>query len=289
MRTILGNLAIDKLIFDSEKESPGGPPFFIAKALRSLDIPDVHIVSTVGSDFDKNFFDSLNNEQLHLITTNAPTTRVGIRKDEDGKEYGFLISYSGKINSDLVQNQLKESEIVYVSTVLDEVSPEVLNKFQNSLICLDIQGFIRKPSENKWLRVKWSRAEEYLEKIDLIKISDYELEFLPKSLDELVKKHQDLVALITFGKNGAIAYSKGEYYFLPALAKEIKNPVGAGDYMFTCFSERYYESGNVKEALAKSTLEVAEFLQGRKLNLSLNEILKMVKITKNLYTSLQGL
>ena len=282
MRLIIGNLAIDTIFFNNSQESPGGPPYFISKALYAQQVKDVTILSCVGNDFDVSFFPELKVVNLSLVQRNK-TTRVGIKKDTSNNEYGFLIDYSGRIESKDLNDSLKKSEVVYVSTILDDILPDVLKSFTNSVVALDIQGFIRKPSDKKWSRESWARAKEYLRYASILKMSNYERDFLPMSFEEVTSLGKLEVILLTLGKKGVIAYSAGKYYFMPALAKEVNNPVGAGDYILTCFTENYIKSKNVGEALINSSLEVAGFLEGKSLEISRHEANKMLRITKSLY------
>jgi sugar/nucleoside kinase (ribokinase family) len=284
MRVILGNLAIDKIFFDNEKESPGGPPYFIASALKNQKVDDITIVSCAGADFKKSFFPKLKDIKLELIKKQN-TTQVGIKRDEFGSDYGFLIDYAGQIDARDIPQKLYDAKIVYVSTVLDDVSPQALKQFNNSLIALDIQGFIRKGSDKRWIRANWDNAKEYLKNVNVLKMSDYEKQFFPMSFEEAVKIGNLEVILLTLGKNGVVAYSNGNYYHMPALAKKVVSSIGAGDYFLTCFTESYHKNRNVSESLKLASLDVASFLENQKLNFSESDLDSMLKITKDLYIS----
>lgn len=284
MRVVLGNLAIDKLFFNKGKESPGGPPYFISLALKKQGVKDIAIVSCAGQTFEKSFFPELNDVNLNLITKQN-ITRVGIKRDETGADYGFLINYAGKINAEDIPKNLSGAEIVYVSTILDDVRPLALNQFKSSLIALDMQGFIRRSSNEKWIRTTWDNAGEYLKNIQILKMSDYEKQFFPMSFEDAMKVGKLEVILLTLGKLGVVAYSNGNYYSMPALAKNVVNSNGAGDYFLTCFTENYSKKRDVIDSLKQASLDVASFLEDRKVIFSESELNSMVKITKDLYIS----
>jgi len=282
MRAILGNLAIDKLFFEGGKESPGGPPYFIAQALLLQGLNDINIVSCIGEDFDINFFPLIKNVRLYPVRTKF-TARVGIKKDEQGQEYGFLMARPGKISINSIPMHLKKSEIVYVSTILDEVTLEDLDFFRDSMVSLDIQGFIRNPSHERWSRKEWSLAKDYIKRVTILKMSDYEMKFFPLKFEEAFKDTKLKVILVTLGKKGIVACSRDKYYYMPALARKVVNPVGAGDYILTCFSEEYYKTKNIQRALIDSSVKVANFLEGGNYHLPNEEVNKKIRVTKNLY------
>lgn len=269
LRLIIGNLAIDTVVYE-RKDVPGGPTYFIVKELKNTGKFNIHVVSKLGPDFDAAFFPALSDVKMYQIPARF-TTRVTIRKDEKGEDVGALLTYAGQITKEDVPDI--KPEIVFVSTVLNDVEPEVLEKYKDSLIALDLQGFIRESTAVKWNRVPWENPREYLQYVDILKMSEYESQFLNVSYEDAFYLGVKAI-VITHGKDGAELILPNKKYKIPSYATNVVSTLGAGDSFMTAFAEKYAETKNPLESLAFASREVACFLEQKEILKTTDDILK---------------
>lgn len=163
---VISSFAEDRIIYGSKKVlKKGGPARFITQVLKKLRMP------------------------YQLICNDEGIVEIDMRNN---MEKGRIISTS-KI---LCQMQNK-AEIVLISTLLDEFDLKAFGKF----CCVDLQGYVRDGSD---FGKKRAFDSEELEKFDVVKVTKYEVQYIPK---DRVKRLKTLV--ITDGEKGFEVIQEG--------------------------------------------------------------------------------
>jgi len=138
-------------------------------------------------------------------------------------------------------------KIIHLGPVANEVDPEIMTCFPNSLKCLTPQGWFR--GINKQRQVifqEWEHCDRYLTQADIAVIS----------LDDIQKdegKIENMASLIpvfvvTENFKGARVYWHNDVRFFSAPEVKYLDDTGAGDIFATAFFYRYHFTKNPWEA-----------------------------------------
>jgi len=122
-----------------------------------------------------------------------------------------------------------------------EVSIELiehLRKTKDTLLALDVQGFVRvRAADSRLFNSDWPEKKEVLAMIDILKTDAVEAESLTGEKD--LREAAKILAgwgpseIVMTHKNGILVYSDGEFYEAEFHLKEIVGRTGRGD---TCFA-----------------------------------------------------
>ena len=158
-------------------------------------------------------------------------------------EKGRIISTS-KI---LCQMQNK-AEIVLISTLLDEFDLKAFGKF----CCVDLQGYVRDGSD---FGKKRAFDSEELEKFDVVKVTKYEVQYIPK---DRVKRLKTLV--ITDGEKGFEVIQEGNRQKFTIKKIDAPDTIGSGDTFFAAFCVEYYRTNDITKSAEFANCVTREFL-----------------------------
>lgn len=233
---------------ESFNKMPGGAPANVAVAAAKLG-GETYFIGMLGKDsFGEFLLDTLKNYGVKTdyvaMTSKAKTALAFVSLDHTGeRDFSFYRNPSADLllSVDDVKNIVfKEGDCISFCSVdlvdfpVKEATEFLLKKAKekNAIILFD-------PNVRKDL---WDNLEDckrtilyFLQYVDIVKISDDELEFITgeKELEKAVlflKKRGVKNIIITLGKNGALAYFSDKKIF--AEGYEVKNCVdttGAGD------------------------------------------------------------
>ena len=234
-------LAVGTVAFDAI-ETPfgktdhilGGAATYIGLAASVLNIK-TGIVSVVGGDFPEEYLNLLKERDIDI---------EGIEIFPEEKTFFWSGKYHNDLNSrDTLATELnvlekfnpkipehcKDCDILLLGNLHPSVQLSVLEnmKCRPRLIILDTMNF--------WMNHTWDLLMEIIGKVDVITINDEEARqlsgeySLPKAAQKIHEMGPQYV-IIKKGEHGAILFSEGKIFAIPALPLEdVFDPTGAGD------------------------------------------------------------
>ncbi len=234
---IVGSLAFDAIETPAGKTDKiiGGASPYIALASSYFGVKP-QIISVVGGDFQKEYFNLLNNSGID-------TSGVEVRPD------GKTMFWSGVYNKDMNQRTTLVTEL----NVFADFSPSVPDSYKNPDVLMlgnitpsiqqaVIQKIGNRPklivmdTMNYWMNTTPDDLDATIRMVDVLTINDEEARQLSGEYS-LVKAARKILSMgllyliIKKGDNGAMLFARdGQIFFAPALPLEnVADPTGAGD------------------------------------------------------------
>ncbi len=232
----VGTVAFDAIEtpFGKTDKILGGAATYIGLAASVLNT-DVSLVSVVGGDFPQ--------EYLDMMTKKGINTE-GIEIIKEGKTFFWSGKYHNDLNSrDTLATELNvlenfepkipqsadNAEVLLLGNLHPAVQLSVLEKMKSrpKVVILDTMNF--------WMDHTWDLLMEVIAKTDVITINDEEARQLSGeySLTKAAQKIHQLgprYVIIKKGEHGALLFSEGKIFAIPALPLEdVFDPTGAGD------------------------------------------------------------
>lgn len=154
---------------------------------------------------------------------------------------------AGKIAGADIPPAWQRASIVLLAPIANEVDPQALHLFSNSLVGLAPQGWLRRwDNKGNVSAGPWAEAEEYLRLAAAVFISEEDL------LDgEMLDKYRQWSRLLvlTQGQNGCTIFFNDEVRQVPGFPGPVVDTTGAGDVFATAFLLRLFQTdGNPAEA-----------------------------------------
>ena len=146
-----------------------------------------------------------------------------------------------------IPDDWRRAKIVHLGPICNEVSPDLVSIFSNSLVGITPQGWFRRWKEDGQVYIDdWPEAEEVLKLAGAVIVSP---EDLPnKETIERIREWCQVVVL-TLQSSGSRVYFRNESRPIAAADINEVNPTGAGDIFATAFLIRLYQTrGNPWEA-----------------------------------------
>lgn len=236
----------------------GGTPTYSGLTLANLN-EKVGIVSKVGEESPELFFSGYDGGTLDtsgILIGSGETTRFENKYFENGRRDQVCNEFSGTIETDDIPVSYMKANGFYISPILNEISPEMLEKISNNSegdVMFDPQGAFRKvKSTGEVVLEKPGNLEEYLRHVDIVKIGMDELTVFDKSSEKVLKDLLCMgprVAILTLGKNGAKVMAENEEIIeVDALDVEPKDITGAGDVFGAAFLHDYLKNKDLERA-----------------------------------------
>ncbi|MEM2111646.1 MAG: carbohydrate kinase family protein [Candidatus Bathyarchaeia archaeon] len=233
------------------KPTLGGPPTYTSIAARRLGA-NVSVISKVGEDFQPKYLKWLKNQGVDLSGLNKVkgtlTTSFMLNYFENGERQMALKNRAPPIEAEDVPDNL-ETNSIHVAPIANEVSYKVIDKLRRltNTVSLDPQGFLRRFTEEGMMYLAKMDNLEILEKIDIFKSSEREIEVLTGESDVLkamimIHEHGAKIVIVTRGMEGSILYFKNRFHKIPAARpKIVVDTTGAGDAFIGGFMAEYIE------------------------------------------------
>ena len=232
----VGTVAFDAIEtpFGKTDKILGGAATYIGLSASVLNA-NVSLVSVVGGDFPQEYFDLLTNRNINI---------EGIEIFPNEKTFFWAGKYHNDLNSrDTMATELnvlekfepkipehcKNYDILLLGNLHPSTQLAVLNGMscRPKLVILDTMNF--------WMNHTWDLLMEVIAKSDVITINDEEARqlsgeySLPKAAQKIHKMGPKYV-IIKKGEHGALLFSEGKVFAIPALPlEEVFDPTGAGD------------------------------------------------------------
>jgi sugar/nucleoside kinase (ribokinase family) len=155
----------------------------------------------------------------------------------------------------------RRAPIVHLGPVAQEVSPELAEAFDDALIGVTPQGWLRRwDDDGLVLPAEWPESERILDAAHVVVLSLEDLGGDRPRLEALARRARLLV--LTLGEQGALVYQHGGHQRVPAFEVEEVDPTGAGDVFATGFLIRYAETGDAIEAARFANCVASFVVQG---------------------------
>lgn len=252
---VIGHVTRDVIrIKDKQNEMPGGVAYYFSTALRSLGC-NICLITKLAEE-DKG------------LLTNLVKNGIDILHNRSEQTMAFINTYMGDWNSRTqsvkhVAEPFTPEDITAISTKIFHLGPlttedipleifRLLSK--RSRISLDAQGFLRKVQNGEIENVDWIGKQEGLTYVDILKVDSKEAEILAEEKD--MKKAAARLSrygideiVITLGSEGALIYSKGKFYRIPAFpVKSIEDTTGCGDTYMAGYIYKRLKYRSIDEA-----------------------------------------
>lgn len=234
--------------------NPGGAPANVACALAILN-KKASFIGQVGDDhFGHVLSDVLKEKKVDLegllFSKNYLTTLAIVSLQSDGeRSFSFYRKDGADVmisSEDIFYTKIDEADIFHFGSVSMTHSPskettQKLVKYakdKGKKISFDVN--LR---ELLWsdLHSAYQQISAVLPYVDILKVSEEELEFLTKSQDHLdsVKKLSTIygipLILVTYGAKGSAVYYQGEFVFVEPFKVDAIDATGAGDAFYGTF------------------------------------------------------
>ncbi len=156
-------------------------------------------------------------------------------------------SVAERINLEDVPRNWQRASIVHIGPIANEVDPNVISLFSNSILGLAPQGWMRHWDENGHVyKKRWPEAEEFYRKAAVVFLSE---EDLPDRQALTLYKQWANLLVLTKGRDGCTIFIKGEAQHFSVDPVPVIDTTGAGDIFAAAFLIRYFQTaGNHVEA-----------------------------------------
>lgn len=219
----------------------GGASAYSSKTAFNLGLR-VGVVSAVGDDFLH--YDKLNGISLALARRGGFKTTTFENLYENGLRRQIIRGVAPAISQEDVPDEWRNTKIVYICPVANEVELSIVSLFNSSLVGASPQGWMRRWDERGI--VFPSKWELNCNCIDVLIMSEEDIMPFPQVIDEYVDKVK--IMILTRGENGSRLFMNGTVEDFPAFRTSVFDPTGAGDVFATAFLIKYFETNDPVEA-----------------------------------------
>ncbi len=225
----------------------GGTASYASLTAQSLG-KKVGIVTSAAHDLD---LTQLADMDIALLPSRFSTTFENIQTD--GGRLQTLHNRACDLYPNSIPAEWLNTPIVHLGPVANEVAPQIIDAFPNSLIGLTPQGWMR--SWDKKGRVstgEWIFDQDLIRKSSAAVLSIEDVKGNEKTIDKLASITPILV--VTEGPLGSRVYWNGDLRYVKAHRHQEKDPTGAGDIFAAAFFIRFDQTKDVWEAARFATI-----------------------------------
>lgn len=259
----VGTIAFDTIEtpFGKTEKILGGAATYIGLSASVLST-DISLVSIVGGDFPKDYLNLLSQRNINID---------GIEIIPEGKTFFWSGKYHNDLNSrntivtelnvlekfrPKIPEHCHNHEILLLGNLHPSVQLEMLSQIQYrpKLVILDTMNF--------WMNHTWDILTKVIAKSDVITINDEEARQLSReySLPRAAQKIHEMgpkYVIIKKGEHGALLFSEGKIFAIPALPLEdVFDPTGAGDTFAGGFAAHLATTGSISFENMKTAIIV---------------------------------
>ena len=154
---------------------------------------------------------------------------------------------AGQLTSEDIPSAWQRASIVYLGPIANEVDPDIIHLFSNSLVGLGPQGWMRRWDNQGTVSAgQWAVAEQYLRLAAAVFVSEEDL-----ADGEMLNKYREWSRLLvlTRGPDGCTIFFGDEIRQFPTYSVPVVDTTGAGDIFAAAFLVRLFQTGgNPSEA-----------------------------------------
>lgn len=263
----IGHITLDTVITPTNtKHMPGGTSFYFSNAVKNFDV-SFKLVTALGEK-EKYIAKALqhNNIQVKVLPSRHTVYFENTYSENQDHRTQRVSQQADPFNiKDLLEINAR---IFHLGPLLEEDIPvEILKDLsRKGLVSLDIQGYLRTVKKEEVYYNDWSKKEEALAYVDILKANEFEMETLTGQQDvfegaKLLANLGVKEVIITMGSKGSIVYKQGIFYNIPAYPPlEVIDATGCGDTYMAGYLYKTIAGAGVQEAgefaAAMSTIKI---------------------------------
>jgi hypothetical protein len=240
---IIGHLTQD---ITSNGPTLGGTASYAARTALAIGLR-VGIVTSCTSDIN---LADLKGVSISLRQSDYSTTFENIQTPNGRVQY--LHHVASELDYSMVPVTWRNTPIVHLGPVAQEVDPRLARAFSNSQVCLTPQGWLRSWNSDRQIHpTDWPEARYVLENADAAVLSIEDIQGDESRIEDFLASIPVLV--VTEGVRGSRLYWNGDLrYFKPPAVVEL-DPTGAGDVFAAAFFIRLSQTHDPWEAARFAT------------------------------------
>ncbi len=235
---LVGHVAVD---LTPNGKQLGGTVSYSALTAKAMGLK-VGMITSVGEDAN---LELLNGIQIYNIPTTHSTTFENI-KTENGRKQ-TIHHQATKISLEHIPDVWKNSPIVHLAPIAQEVEIDLIKHFNKSFIGVTPQGWMRTWDETGQVKyTAWENSEQVSGQVGGVVLS---LEDVNRDLEKIewLASHTNLLC-VTEGEAGCVLYWHGDRRRFRAIEVNEVDATGAGDIFATAFFIRLHQTKDVWEA-----------------------------------------
>ncbi len=228
----------------------GGTASYASLTAKALGLR-VGIVTAVAPNTSLELLDGI---QIHAVDSEFCSTFENINTPHGRIQYIYHVATT--LDYSMVPEVWRDTPIVHLGPIAQEVEPNLARNFSNSFIGLTPQGWLRSwDKQNRIHPSEWPEARFVLEHASAAVLSIEDVQGDERRIEEMASAIRILV--VTEGAAGCRLYWNGDLrHFSPPQENEV-DPIGAGDIFATAFFARLSANHDPWEAARFATFLAA--------------------------------
>ena len=219
----------------------GGTASYVSLFAHKLE-NRVGIVTSYGNNFQ--FADTFKNIPIHNIPSKQTTVFKNTYLPTGRTQY--LLNRATPITATDIPKEWLSVKMVHIGPIANEVDFSVIDLFEDSIVCICPQGWMRRWDDDGKVFYKMIKNWERLKKADLLILSredlDNQLDLIP-DLADMFK-----VLVVTNDANGADVFFHGKKIHFPSYPVTVLDSTGAGDIFAAGFLIKYAETLDIVQS-----------------------------------------
>ncbi len=256
---LIGHYTKDTIVSSSGTRNVNGGAFnYGAHAVARMGLKVAAITRLAREDHV--VVDELEDIGVDVYVTYTPKStcvRLEYPTENPDERILYMTDNAGPFTPEEVEGVSAKAFLIGPS-VRGEVPEEVIDalKAKNTLISVDVQGFVRILQDNKLVYADWPDKERILAKVDVVKTDAVEAESLTGQKD-IFAAARDLAdmgprEIVLTHKDGLLVYADGSFFEAAFYPKELIGRSGRGD---TCIAS--YMAARLQMPPEKATIWAA--------------------------------
>jgi len=206
-----------------------------------------------SSSVDDDWRQQLPGIEIHRIP--SPKTTVFENVYTPAGRIQTIHSVADKIESKDIPITWQRASIVHLAPIANEVDPQMIRLFSNSLVGLAPQGWMRNwDKAGRVFSGTWQDAESFLRLAAVVFISDEDL-----TDDHILEQYRKWSRLLvmTQGADGCTVFMGDKSHHFPVSPGPVVDTTGAGDIFASAFLVRLFQTGGNPMEAARFANEIA--------------------------------
>ena len=260
---VVGHISRD---LSAEGFVPGGTALYSALTAQALGCR-VAVLTSAAEDYD--LAEIMPGIAIHVVPAEESTTFQN--HYSAGRRSQTIYSVASALTAQDVPMEWQRAAIVHLGPIANEIEPNMIRLFSNSIIGLTPQGWYRSWDESGQVRPgDWKESADVLPFSAAIILSPEDVPG-PKTVSEI--RELAPIVVLTQQEGGCIVYFHDEKRVIHAPTVSEVNPTGAGDIFATAFLFRLHQTkGNPWEAAEFANQVAATSVAQMTLNEKLSSI-----------------
>lgn len=194
---------------------------------------------------------------IEIVRAGTTVTTTFQNIYHEGRRTQFIRAVAEEITPGDIPPTWRQAPIILIGPIAQEVDEAVLDLFEDSLIGVTPQGWMRRWDESgRVYQVPWEGAERVLPRVHVLVFSEEDIGGEIEVALEYARLTE--IVVLTRAERGATVFYRGEKKDFPARPAAEVDPTGAGDVFAAAFLIRYHETKDPWQA-ARFANVVASF------------------------------